>query len=106
MRCAPRRRVVLAFIAISPIAYFAWSFAAFTALNLGRHYKSGYVVCDDTWRSNVNECGPHSYSPALAWFELIVVCVVFLAIGYGLARWALLPVREMANAVEPIMPTM
>ncbi|HJQ44041.1 MAG TPA: HAMP domain-containing sensor histidine kinase [Jatrophihabitantaceae bacterium] len=105
MRFTPRRRIILALVAISPIAYYALSFIGFTILNLGRHYKSGYVICDDTWRSDFNECAPNSFSPVLAWFEVMAVTAVFIAIGYGLARWALMPLREMADAVERFGPT-
>jgi signal transduction histidine kinase len=104
VQLTPRRRVVIAIIAIAPIAYFYIDYGSFTALNVARHYRAGYTVCDGSWRSNINGCG-QSFSPAWASAELIVITLIFLAIAYGLARWAMMPVRQIGASVARFGPT-
>ncbi|HEY2985489.1 MAG TPA: HAMP domain-containing sensor histidine kinase, partial [Jatrophihabitantaceae bacterium] len=68
-------------------------------------YRGGYSSCSDSyWHDLGNNCGA-SFSVGLAWFELVLVGLIVLGIGWLLARWALYPVRAMAGTVAKLGPT-
>jgi len=104
MYFTPRRRIVIALIVMAPIAYYYVDYCSFTAFNLGRHYRAGYTLCDGSWRTYLNRCDA-AFSPGWAWVQIIGFTLVFLAIAYGFARWAMQPVRTMSDAVARFGPT-
>ncbi|MDT4915139.1 MAG: hypothetical protein QOC66_4267 [Pseudonocardiales bacterium] len=103
MRLTPRRRAVIAVLLSWPLGYFYLDWATYTGINIIRHYRSGYVGCDGSWRSYFNSCT--SFSATTAWIELIVVTAVILGIALLVARWVVLPVRDIAEAVGRFGPT-
>jgi signal transduction histidine kinase len=100
----PRRRALIALLAFLPIASIYGYFALFTTENLGRWYRAAYGSCDGSWRDHFNSCGGR-FSAPLAWAELLGSTAVLLLIAYGLARWIVAPVREIADAVASFGPT-
>lgn len=102
MRFTPRRRAVLAIVFTWPLAYYYVDLASFTGINLIRHYRSGYVGCDGSWRSYFNSCG--AYSATTAWITLIISTVLVVGVAYLLARWVVQPVRDIANTVGRFGP--
>jgi signal transduction histidine kinase len=103
VRFTPRRRAVLAILVSFPLAYYYLDWAAYTALNLVRHYRSHYVTCDGSWRSYFNDC--NSFSAATAWTELFIATGIAVGLAYLLARWVVQPVRDIAKAVTRFGPT-
>jgi signal transduction histidine kinase len=99
----PRRRIVLAILAMAPIAYYYIDYCGDLALNLARSYLRGYTVCG-SWQTTVTGCGP-GYNAGLGWLQLIVLSAVFGAMVYGLARWAMHPLVEISDAVTRFGPT-
>ncbi len=73
MRLTPRRRAVIAVLLSWPLGYYYLDWATYTGLNIIRHYRSGYVDCDGSWRSYFNSCT--AFSATVAWVELIVATV-------------------------------
>jgi len=100
-----RLRVLVAFVVAVPVGwvYVVWGLQ--TGQNIFREYRSGYSICSDSyWHDLGNNCG-RSFSVGLAWFELVLVGLIVLGIGWLLARWALFPVRAMAGTVAKLGPT-
>lgn len=104
MRLTPRRRALIAVLLSWPLGYYYLDWAVFTAINVFRDWRSGYVGCDGTWRSYFNSCDPTGYSSGLAVAELVVVSLAVLALVFLLARWVVHPVREMAETVGRFGP--
>jgi signal transduction histidine kinase len=103
MHLTPRRRAVVAMLAMAPLSYFAIDFGWATVLNLGRNYRAGYVSCTPSWKTTYNDCT--RYSAALAWVSLLLLAVVWLGIAVLLARWVLQPVAEVGRVVRQFGPT-
>jgi signal transduction histidine kinase len=103
VRFTPRRRAVIAILVTWPLAYFYIDWASYTALNIVRKYRSGYVDCDGSWRSYFNDCA--NYSVATAWIELIVATALAVVIGILLAHWVVQPIRDVARTVGRFGPT-
>jgi signal transduction histidine kinase len=95
---------VIAVLISWPLGYFYLDWAVFTALNIFRDYRSGYVGCDGTWRSYFNSCNPTGYNSALAFVELIVATAVVVALAWALARWVVRPVADIAANVGRFGP--
>jgi signal transduction histidine kinase len=93
---------VLAVLLSWPLGYFYLDWATYTGLDVVRHYRSGYVSCDGSWRSYFNSC--EGFSVATAWIELILVTAVILVIALLVARWVVLPVRDIADSVGRFGP--
>ena len=109
MRLSPRRRIVLLLMIASLVGYYYVTWALVIGRNIVRHYRYGMVVCSNSWRDFGNgSCGSFpftSFSPFLAWLELLVVSALLIVLGWLLARWALRPVRAMADTVGRLGPT-
>jgi signal transduction histidine kinase len=105
MRLTARLRVLVAFVVAVPMGWIYMVWGLQTGQNIFREYRGGYSVCSDSyWHDLGNNCG-RSFSPGLAWFELVLVGLIVLGIGWLLARWALFPVRAMAGTVVKLGPT-
>ena len=102
MRLTPRRRAVLAVLLSWPLGYFYVDWATYTGLDVVRHYRSGYVSCDGSWRSYFNSCS--NFSVATAWIELIVATAMVVGIALLIARWVVRPVRDIAETVGRFGP--
>ncbi|HEY3714042.1 MAG TPA: ATP-binding protein [Jatrophihabitantaceae bacterium] len=105
MRLTPRLRIVLVFVLAVPVGwvYLIWSLQ--TGENIFRTYRNGNAICGGSlWRSWGNGCGS-SFSTGLAWFELVLVGLIVLAVGWLAARWALRPVQAMTTTVARLGPT-
>ena len=105
MRLTPRLRVVIAILVTWPAAYFYVDWAASSTADLFLYYRTGVPRCTGRLAAAFNGCGQASYSPALAWFELIFATAVMVGIGYLLAMWALRPFAEIADVVDRFGPT-
>jgi signal transduction histidine kinase len=103
MRLTPRRRAVIAILVSWPLGYIYLYWAIYTGENLFRHYRSGYVSCDGSWRSYFNSCD--SYSATAAWIEVILVTAIIFVVAALIARWIVLPVRAIADTVGRFGPT-
>jgi signal transduction histidine kinase len=104
MRLTPRRRVVVVILVTWPIAYYFLTWATSTLADLYFYYRSGGPRC--SWRYAVvfNSCAPGSYSPALAWVELLGGTAVAVALGFVLARWTVRPIADIAAVIERFGP--
>jgi signal transduction histidine kinase len=105
MRLTARLRVLVAFVVAIPVGWVYMVWGLQTGENIFREYRSGYSMCSDSyWHDLGNKCG-RSFSVGLAWFELILVGLIVLGVGWLLARWALFPVQAMAGTVAKLGPT-
>src|SRR6266550_702170 len=105
MRLTARLRVLVAFVVAVPVGwvYVVWGLQ--TGRNIFRVYGGGQSRCSDSyWHDLGNNCG-RSFSVGLAWFELVLVGLIVLGIGWLLTHWALFPVRAMAGTVAKLGPT-
>ncbi|HEX3335784.1 MAG TPA: HAMP domain-containing sensor histidine kinase [Jatrophihabitans sp.] len=105
MQLTARRRIVVAILISWPLGYFYLDWATYVGIELVRYYRSGYTTCDGSWRSYFNSCDATSYSPTIAWVELIAATAVVVALGLLVARWAIRPVREISDVVNRFGPT-
>ncbi len=103
MRLTPRRRAVIAVLISWPLGYFYLDWAVYTGLNIVRDYRGG-ATCDGSWRSYFNSCDPANFSSALAWVELLLAGAIVLLLTWGLARWVVRPVAEIADNVGRFGP--
>jgi signal transduction histidine kinase len=103
VRLTPRRRAVIAVLLSWPLGYYYLDWATYTGINIIRHYRSGYVGCDGSWRSYFNSCD--SFSPATSWVELIVATAIVIGLALLVARWVVRPVRDIADTVGRFGPT-
>src|SRR6266571_3348002 len=105
MRLTARLRVLVAFVVAVPVGWVYMVWGLQTGRNIFREYRGGYSMCSDSyWHDLGNNCG-RSFSVGLAWFELVLVGLIVLGVGWLLARWALFPVRAMAGTVAKLGPT-
>lgn len=104
MRLTPRRRVVIAVLISWPLGYFYLDWAVYTAINIFRDLRNGYVGCDGSWRDYFNSCNPNGYSSTLALAELTVATLVVLVLAALLARWVVQPIRQVAETVGRFGP--
>jgi signal transduction histidine kinase len=103
VRLTPRRRAVIAVLLSWPLGYYYLDWSTYTGINIIRHYRSGYVGCDGSWRSYFNSCG--DFSATTAWVELIIATAIIVTIALLIGRWVVLPVRDIADAVGRFGPT-
>jgi signal transduction histidine kinase len=110
VRFTPRRRAFVAVLVALPLGWFyvelCWRIV-FNLLEILRNH-SGYVGCGSGLSglvSRFNGCGNSSYRWSYAIFELLVFTGAAAAIGYGLARWVTLPIRDIADTVGRFGPT-
>ncbi|MFN2559903.1 MAG: sensor histidine kinase [Jatrophihabitans sp.] len=103
MRLTPRRRAVIAVLLSWPLGYFYLDWATYTGINIIRHYRSGYVSCDGSWRSYFNSCA--DFSATTAWIELILATALIVGIALLIARWVVLPIRDIVDTVGRFGPT-
>jgi signal transduction histidine kinase len=106
----PRRRAFVAVLVALPLGWFyvelSWRIV-YNLLEILRNH-SGYVGCGSGLSglvSKFNGCGNSSYHWTYAVFELVLFTGVATAIGYGLARWVVLPIRQLADDVGQFGPT-
>jgi signal transduction histidine kinase len=104
VRLTPRRRAIIAILVSWPLGYFYLYWGFFTATNIFRDWRSGYVGCDGTWRSYFHSCNPQGYSSTAAALELLVATAVILTVAFFLARWVVDPVRRIADTVGRFGP--
>jgi signal transduction histidine kinase len=98
----PRRRAVVALLVSPVLTWFYVDWALYTARHIWYWYGGTRIGCDGSWESATNGCS--RYSIALAWFELLAATVLFLGLVWLLARWVVLPLRDMAGSVERFGP--
>jgi signal transduction histidine kinase len=103
VRLTPRRRALIAVLVSWPLGYVYLDWAIYTGLDIVRHYRSGYVSCDGSWRSYFNDCA--NYSVTVAWVELVVATAAVVGVAYLLGRWVAHPVRQIADHVGRFGPT-
>lgn len=110
MRFTPRRRAVIAALVSFPIGWFYVEFCwriVYNLLEILRNH-SGYVGCGSGLSglvSRFNGCGTTAYRWPYAFVELAVMTAAACAIAYGLARWVVLPIRQVADDVRQFGPT-
>ncbi len=109
MRLTPRRRVLLALLATWPIAFVWVGWMGLLVYALLERSRTDYTSCGGGLQG-VNLPGALAgcngvFSPATAWVELAFMAVVLGGAAFGLARWAVSPVRTMADTVERLGPT-
>jgi signal transduction histidine kinase len=105
VRLTPRRRFAVAMLVSWPVGlvYLYWLWI--NAINLLRYYRSGFLDCGSPYFTAFNGCSPSTYSPVLAWFELLAVSGLMLGFGIMLGRWVLRPLRQVADIVGQLGPT-
>jgi signal transduction histidine kinase len=104
VRLTARLRVVTVFLLAVPLGwlYFAWS------LNTGRHIVQrsrlgGFAICDHQfWPGVVTGCRG---SIGVAWLELVIAGLGVLGLAWLAGRWAVAPLRDMADTVARLGPT-
>ncbi len=110
MLFTPRRRAFVAVLVALPLGWLyvelCWRIV-FNLLEILRNH-SGYVGCGSGLSglvSRFNGCGNSSYHWPYGIVELIVFTCAAAAVGYGLARWVVLPIRQLADDVGQFGPT-
>ncbi|MGN6607160.1 MAG: sensor histidine kinase [Jatrophihabitans sp.] len=104
MRLTARRRALLAIIVTWPLAYYYVDWGTIVLENVVRVWRAGYVQCNNRVEAVSNACDPQHYSYLAAWAELLGGTALVLAVAYLLARWVLLPVRDVAATVGRFGP--
>jgi signal transduction histidine kinase len=109
VRLTPRRRVLLALLVSWPIACVWIGWMALLGYSLIEDSRTSYSSCGGGLQP-VNLPGVLAgcagvFSPTVAWVELLIMVTILAAAAYGLARWAVSPVRAMADTVERLGPT-
>jgi len=110
MQLTSRRRIVLLLMIACIVGFYYITWALQLGRNIVRSSRSGIVVCSgSSWQDFGNgDCGGFfgaGFSPMVGIVELVVVSALLLLIGWLLARWALRPVRTMADTVARLGPT-
>jgi signal transduction histidine kinase len=82
------------------LLYVAW--CLYNLQNVVRSYRGSRPDCTSTWRSSLNGCT--DFSPALAWVEILAFTAVMAGLVVVLARWALAPLRAMAEIITQLGP--
>ena len=108
MRLTARRRVLLALLVSWPVMFVWVGWMALLGYSLTEYYRTSFASCGI--RQGLNLPGLISgcdgvFSPGIAWVELLVMAAVLVAAAVGLARWAMAPVRTMAETVDRLGPT-
>lgn len=109
MKLSARRRIVALLALACLVGFWYVSWALQVLRNLVRHFRYGFIICTGTWRDlGTSGCsvGPApSYSPLFSGLELVTVSALLVVLGWLLARWALRPLRAMADTVGALGPT-
>jgi signal transduction histidine kinase len=105
----PRRRALIAVLVSVPVGWFyveiVWRIV-FNLLEIIRNHN-GYVGCGaglSGLASRFNGCGASPYRWPYAIVELILFTAAIAGIAYGLARWVVLPIRQLADDVAQFGP--
>lgn len=107
MQLTPRRRALLAVVVGWPIGFVYIYVAAHLVVNLARDYRGVGVNCDSGALNQLdafNGCEGAPFHAGYALLELLLMTAVAAAAAYGLARWVIWPVRQMADAVGRFGP--
>jgi signal transduction histidine kinase len=97
-----RTRSYVALAVFLPVGYVYLRWVLVTSLNTIHFYRWGYPICGGTWPTKLNSC--IEYSPVLAWIEFFLLTAAACGLGYLLARWAMAPIRSMADTVRQLGP--
>jgi signal transduction histidine kinase len=103
----PRRRAFLAVMVGWPVGFVYILVGAHLLVNMARSYRGVGVNCDGGALQQLdafNGCEGASFHSGYAWLELIAMTLVACAAGYGLARWVMWPVQQMADTVGRFGP--
>jgi signal transduction histidine kinase len=95
---------LISLLLIFPFGWFYVDFVAHNAYSLLDYYLHGFPYCGGSWQQLGNACDPASYSPTLAWVELLAVTAIALGLAYLLGRWIVQPVRQLAETVSRFGP--
>ena len=108
MRLTPRRRALIALVVFAPVAYFYVAWAGDLVINLLLQVRGGsYVSCSGgvtNLLDRFNGCDFTGFHTSYAVIELLVFTAVFAAAAYGLARWVVVPLRQVADTVARFGP--
>ena len=108
MRLTARRRALIALLVFTPVAYFYVTIATDLVLNLLLRWRGGSLfACRSgpiTLIDRFNGCGGGPFHTGYAVTELLLGTVVFAAAAYGLGRWVVLPLRDLADTVGRFGP--
>jgi signal transduction histidine kinase len=103
----PRRRALLAVLVSWPLGYLYVWIAAHLINNLARNFRGVSTTCSSGSLKELdafNGCEGAAFHPAYAWIELVLMTALAVGIGYGLARWVVVPVRQIADTVARFGP--
>jgi signal transduction histidine kinase len=104
-----RRRAFLAVLVSALLGYLYVFVSVHLITNLVRDSRDHFVACSSATLGSLdrfNGCGlGTSFHAGYVWAELVVVTVVVLAVGYGLARWVTWPMRQIADQIARFGPT-
>jgi len=99
---------LIALVVFTPLAYLYSVCATDLVINLLLRVRGGnYFGCRGgavTLMDRFNGCGGTAYHTGYAVIELLAFTMVFAAAAYGLARWIVLPVRQVADTVARFGP--
>lgn len=105
----PRRRAVLAMIVMFPVGWLYVSIGWQLVFDLLQYWRNGANVgCGGSLNRLVGEfngCETYNYHWGFAVIELMIGTAIAGAIAFGLARWVLFPVRNVADTVDRLGPT-
>lgn len=106
MRVALRGRVFAAVVVSGIVGFVAIFVIAFYAYQLFGYYNDGFASCGATLFDGFTVfggCGD-AFHAGIVWAQLLVVLVIALGIGYGLARWVTAPLRVLAALLDQFGP--
>jgi len=108
VRLTPRRRAMIAVLVFSPLAYYYVGWTVHLVLNLLRRFRGNtYFGCGGgsvRLLDLFNGCGGSTFHTGYAVVEVILMTAVVAVVVYGLARWVVQPVRQLADAVGRFGP--
>ena len=110
MRLTPRRRAVIAVLAMFPVGWLYVTIGWQLVFDLLQYWRHGgdYLSCGtgvNGLPSRFNGCDSYGYHWAYALVELVIGTALAVVIALGLARWVVFPVRAVADTVERLGPT-
>ena len=108
MHLTLRRRALLAVLVSWPLGFAYVFVGGHLAVQLARNIGGAYPDCSSGTLKQLdafNGCDRATFHGGYVWLELLLMTVVALAIGYGLARWVTWPMRQIADSVARFGPT-
>lgn len=108
MHLTPRRRAFLGVVVVSPLAYFYIGWTTHLLLNLALRLRGNTFVGCGAGSVHLldvfNGCDAGNFRASYAVVEVLLMTLIAAGVTYGLARWVVDPIRQIADTVARFGP--